>query len=115
VASFHPPPNFLTTSIIEHLTNSKKMRGLTLSIKSKLYEYTESEYTNLITRLFDGDYTTEAELDEIVETIVITSEHPNGSDVMYHPPTEAEDSPEGVLNTIKTWRAANGKSGFKAE
>jgi hypothetical protein len=86
-----------------------------MTFKKKLEDYTESEYKTLIQRLFTGDYTSEAELDEIVETIVNTSEHPNGSDVMYYPSAGAEDSPEGVLNTIKTWRVANGKPGFKAE
>ncbi|WP_218189439.1 MULTISPECIES: bacteriocin immunity protein [unclassified Pseudomonas] len=26
-----------------------------------------------------------------------------------------EDSPEGILNEIKIWRAENGKPGFKSE
>lgn len=86
-----------------------------MTLKNKLEDYTESEYKTLIERLFAGDYSSEAELDEIVEIIVMTSEHPNGSDIMYYPSAGAEDSPEGVLNTIKIWRAANNKSGFKAE
>ncbi|WP_095144954.1 MULTISPECIES: bacteriocin immunity protein [unclassified Pseudomonas] len=84
-------------------------------LKNKLEEYTESEYTSLICRLFDGSYSTEEELDSIVDNIVITSEHPNGSDILYYPAEGVEDSPAGVLKTIKTWRAANGKPGFKAE
>jgi hypothetical protein len=86
-----------------------------MTFKNKFEEYTESEYKTLIQRLFDGDYSSEAELDEIVEIIVITSEHPNGSDILYFPEEGVEDSPEGVLNVIKQWRAANGKPGFKIE
>lgn len=86
-----------------------------MSLKNEFEEYTESEYKALIQRLFEGDYSSEAELDEIVETIVNTSEHPNGSDVLYFPSEGVEDSPEGVLKAITTWRAANGKPGFKPE
>lgn len=86
-----------------------------MTLKSKFEEYTESQYKALLQRLFDGDYSSEKELDEIVETIVNTSEHPNGSDILYYPEEGAEDSPEGVLNAIKTWRAATGKPGFKSE
>lgn len=86
-----------------------------MSLKNKFEEYTESEYKTLIQRLFDGEYSSEKELDGIVENIVNTSEHPNGSDILYFPSEGIEDSPSGVLATIKQWRAANGKPGFKAE
>jgi hypothetical protein len=86
-----------------------------MNFKNTLDQYTESEYTALIQRLFDGYYSSEAELDEIVENIVNTSEHPSGSDILYFPSNGIEDSPAGVLMTIKQWRAANGKPGFKTE
>ncbi|WP_454845264.1 bacteriocin immunity protein [Pseudomonas farris] len=83
--------------------------------KNRLEDYTESEYKRLILRLFKGDYSSEEELEEIVETIVNTSEHPSGSNILYFPEEGVEDSLEGVLSTIKQWRAANGKPGFKPE
>lgn len=83
--------------------------------KNRLEDYTESEYKRLILRLFKGDYSSEEELEEIVETIVNTSEHPSGSNILYFPEEGVEDSPEGVLSTIKQWRVANGKPGFKPE
>lgn len=86
-----------------------------MSLKNTFEEYTESEYTSLLQRLFNGEYSSEAELDEIVDNIVNTSEHPNGSDILYYPEPGVEDSPGGVLNAIKQWRAANGKPGFKIE
>jgi hypothetical protein len=86
-----------------------------MKLKNKFEEYTESEYKALIQRLFEGDYSSEAQLDELVENIVNTSEHPNGSDVLYFPEEGVEDSPDGVLKTIKQWRTANGKPHFKTE
>lgn len=86
-----------------------------MNLKNKLEDYTESEFKALILRLFKGDYSSEEELEEIVENIVNTSEHPNGSNILYFPEEGVEDSPDGVLSTIKQWRAANGKPGFKPE
>ncbi|MHC8404121.1 bacteriocin immunity protein [Pseudomonas sp. TMB3-21] len=86
-----------------------------MNFKSKFEEYTESEYIHLINRLVVGDYSTEEEHDAIVENIVSTSEHPNGTGILYYPEDGVEDSPEGVLKAIKDWRAANGKPGFKPE
>jgi hypothetical protein len=84
-----------------------------MTLKSKLEEYTEAEYVALIERLFEGNYSSEEEHDAIVETIGSTSEHPDGTGVLYDPRQGIEDSPAGVLNAIKQWRLDNGKAGFK--
>jgi len=84
-------------------------------LKSKFEDYTESEYAALINRLFQGGFASEEEHDAIVENIVSTSEHPNGTGILYYPEPGVEDSPAGVLEAIKEWRAANGKPVFKIE
>ncbi|WLI11767.1 MULTISPECIES: bacteriocin immunity protein [Pseudomonas] len=86
-----------------------------MKLKDKFEDYTESEYIALIDRLVQGDYKSEKEHDEIVDNIVSTSEHPNGTGILYYPEEGVEDSPAGVLKAIKDWRAANGKPGFKPE
>lgn len=86
-----------------------------MELKNKFEEYTESEYMGLINRLFQGGFPSEEEHDSIVDNIVNTSEHSNGTGVLYYPEEGVEDSPAGVLNAIKTWRIANGKPGFKPE
>ena len=86
-----------------------------MKFKNKFEEYTEAEYVALINRLVEGNYSSEKEHDAIVDNIVKTSEHPNGTDVLYYPEQGTDDSPTGVLATIKAWRAANGKPGFKPE
>jgi hypothetical protein len=86
-----------------------------MNLKDKFEEYTESEYVRLIDRLFQGGFSSEEEHDAIVDNIVCTSEHPNGTGVLYYPEEGVEDSPAGVLKAIKDWRAANGKPGFKPE
>ncbi|TPW37275.1 bacteriocin immunity protein, partial [Mixta tenebrionis] len=41
------------------------------------------------------------------------TEHPDGSDLIFYPRDDREDSPEGVVKEVKEWRANNGKPGFK--
>ncbi|WP_242489335.1 bacteriocin immunity protein [Pseudomonas sp. TH08] len=89
--------------------------NLKMILKAKFEEYTEAEYSALISRLFEGDYSSEREHDAIIENILCTSQHPDGTGVLYDPKEGVEDSPKGVLNTIKEWRTANGKPGFKPE
>lgn len=86
-----------------------------MELKSKLEEYTEHEFLTLLIAIFDGKYSSEEEHDAIVNNIISTSEHPKGTDIIYYPEDGIEDSPQGVLKTIKDWRAKNGKPGFKPE
>ncbi|SMQ26567.1 Colicin immunity protein / pyocin immunity protein [Pseudomonas helmanticensis] len=86
-----------------------------MKLKNALTDYTEAEYLEIIQRLFKGKLPSEEQHDELVDHIVKTSEHPNGTGVLYYPEEGIEDSPEGVLGAIKAWRAANGKPGFKTE
>ncbi|CNL51574.1 bacteriocin immunity protein [Yersinia alsatica] len=79
----------------------------------KLSEYTESEFLELIKSLFDGNFKSEEELDAVVHELVDAVDHPDGTDILFYPSDDREDSPEGVLNFIKKWRAENGKPGFK--
>jgi hypothetical protein len=82
-------------------------------VKSKKYsDYTENEFLKLIKSLFDGGFNSEEERDSIVHEIINAAEHPDGTDILFYP---KDDSPEGILNCIKEWRAKNGKPGFKPE
>lgn len=88
--------------------------------KDKLEEYTESEFVfflnsmtanpdNLRGRKF------ERKVDEFVEHFEKITEHPDGSDVIFHPKNGRDDSALAIMLEIKEWRAANGKPGFKPE
>ncbi|GLR08027.1 bacteriocin immunity protein [Mixta theicola] len=77
----------------------------------KYSDYTEKEFLELIISVYRGGFKSEGERDAIVYEIVNASEHPDRTDILFYP--SGEDSPEGVLKTIKEWRAKNGKPGFK--
>jgi len=80
----------------------------------QISDYTEEEFLNFVRKIFDVDNTTEAEdIQNILEFKRLT-EHPNGSDLIYYPREDREDSPEGVVQEVKEWRQAKGKSGFKS-
>ncbi|WP_241604034.1 bacteriocin immunity protein [Rosenbergiella nectarea] len=80
----------------------------------KISDYTERDFLDLVRKLFDVSNTTEAEdIQNILEFKRLT-EHPDGSDLIYYPREDREDSPEGVVREVKEWRIKNGKSGFKS-
>ncbi|PVZ42967.1 bacteriocin immunity protein [Pseudomonas sp. CC120222-01a] len=89
-----------------------------MTLKEKITDYTEAEFLAVITELYENragrvGKDLEAFRDEIVINFKRLTEHPNGSDVISYPPEGAEKSPQGVVNRVKEWRAANGKPGFK--
>ncbi|MBC2692657.1 MULTISPECIES: bacteriocin immunity protein [Pseudomonas] len=77
-------------------------------------EYTESEFVALLQRIKSHDGT-EPEVDKLVFHFEEVSEHPDGSDLIFYPEDEADDSAEGITQTVKEWRAAQGLPGFKVE
>ncbi|MGP3167225.1 bacteriocin immunity protein [Serratia ureilytica] len=80
----------------------------------QISDYTEEEFLDFVRKIFDVDNTTEAEdIQNILEFKRLT-EHPDGSDLIYYPREDREDSPEGVVQEVKEWRQKNGKSGFKS-
>ncbi|CNJ08062.1 bacteriocin immunity protein [Yersinia bercovieri] len=83
-----------------------------MKLKDNIDEYTESEFIELTSRII-RDEGTEDELDSLLESFMRVSEHPSGSDLIFYPEDGADDSPEGILETIKKWRAENGKPSFK--
>ncbi|MGE8060545.1 bacteriocin immunity protein [Pseudomonas sp. NPDC089547] len=84
--------------------------------KATISEYTELEFLTFIKSIINPpDNISDQELDIQIMTFKALSEHPNGSDLIYWPEADGLDTPEEIVRIIKEWRAANGKSGFKAE
>lgn len=81
--------------------------------KKTIADYTEAEFLAFVRKLclFGGE-SQEEDID-LVEEFRRLSEHPEGSDVIFYPPPDREDSPEGIVKEVKEWRAKNGRPGFK--
>jgi hypothetical protein len=86
--------------------------------KEKLEDYTESEFLELLRPAFSSKNNLTAKaFEKLVTKIVLhiekITEHPERYAVVTRPPIGREDSPEGVLQEVKRWRAENNKPGFK--
>ncbi|MFZ1872903.1 MAG: bacteriocin immunity protein [Chania sp.] len=82
--------------------------------KKTISEYTEKEFLEFARKVCSADYPTEKEADSAVCEFIRLAEHPDGTDIIFYPPPDQEDSPEGLVKQIKEWRAKNGKPGFKS-
>lgn len=81
-------------------------------LKNALPEYTEDEFLAILKDICTAQGT-EAYQDDLLENFIEVTGHPEGSDLIYYPEHGADDSPEGILKTVKAWRQANGLTGFK--
>lgn len=82
-------------------------------INKVISDFTEAEFLAFLKKIFNPNTTTEDEDVQNVLEFERLTEHPDGSDVIFYPPKDREDSPEGVVKEVKEWRAKNGKPGFK--
>ncbi|HEX8589937.1 bacteriocin immunity protein [Pseudomonas sp.] len=82
--------------------------------KSLISDYTEKEFLEFVDSICNGDHTEEEDIKNVQKFEALT-EHPDGSDLLFYPKEGREDSSEAVVQEVKEWRAANGKSGFKQE
>jgi hypothetical protein len=84
-----------------------------MELKNSISEYSESEFLKLLQTICDAEAETEEEHSTLIDQFEKITEHPSGSDLIYFPEDGEDDSPEGILKTVKEWRAKNGKPGFK--
>ena len=85
-----------------------------MAVKKTISDYTEAEFLAFVKDLCNFSKRSEKETDALVDEFEKLTEHPEGSDVIFYPPDDREDTPEGIVKEVKRWRAENGKSGFKS-
>ncbi|WP_299998562.1 bacteriocin immunity protein [uncultured Cedecea sp.] len=81
--------------------------------KKIISDYTEAEFLEFVREICRAEGKTEADDDKLVDEFRRLTEHPKGSDVIFYPDDDQEDTPEGIVKEVKEWRAKNGKPGFK--
>lgn len=81
-----------------------------MELKTSISDYTEAEFLAFIKKICRTDGLTEEDDNKLVREFERLTEHPDGSDLIYYPRDNREDTPEGI---VKEWRAANGKPGFE--
>ncbi|HEY0290594.1 MAG TPA: bacteriocin immunity protein [Pseudomonas sp.] len=82
---------------------------------SSIEDVTELEFLELVKKICVAGYRTQHQHGKAILEFERLGEHPEGSDLIYYPKKSADNSPEGIVKTIKEWRAANGKPGFKPD
>lgn len=80
----------------------------------KIEEYTEAEFLLFVTKICDSVFSSEEEQVNAVLEFEALTEHPDGSDLIYYAPSNAEGAPEAIIKRVKEWRAENGKPGFRS-
>jgi hypothetical protein len=83
-----------------------------IALKNSLSEYSESEFLELIKEICSAAGT-EVYQDELLENFIEVTGNPAASDWIYYPEDGEDDSPNGILQTVKAWRSAQGLQGFK--
>lgn len=83
-------------------------------IMKTLSDFTEAEFVAWVNKIKTADFPTERKHDDAIYQFSQLTEHPDGHDLIYHPLPGADNSAQGVVNTVKEWREANGKQGFKS-
>ncbi|MCL6307700.1 bacteriocin immunity protein [Pseudomonas syringae] len=81
---------------------------------ANISDFTEAEFIGFIKniRVVNKGGTDDA-LGELLEQFSQLAGHPDGYDLIFHPEPGADNSAEGVTQTVKAWREANGLPGFK--
>jgi hypothetical protein len=76
-------------------------------VTKKFEDYTEVEFLAFVKKICTADYPNETEHDNAIWEFATITEHPEGWNIIYKPKAGADNSPQGVVKTIKGWRAAN--------
>jgi len=83
-------------------------------MKTDLTQYTEDEFKQFIEKIFkENASSTDDNLDPLLDLFEEMTQHPDGSDLIYYPENEGDDTPERIVEIVKEWRASQGLPGFK--
>lgn len=81
-------------------------------IKDDLSDYTEQEFFKLLERIIGNEGREEDESKLVLHFNLICG-HPTGADLIFYPEDGADDSAQGIIESLKKWRSDHGLSGFK--
>nr|WP_298137077.1 bacteriocin immunity protein [uncultured Pseudomonas sp.] len=83
-------------------------------MENNISDYTEAQFISFIKEIRAANKSASDEvMGELLEQFRLLTEHPDGTDLIYYPEPGADTSAEGITETVKKWREANGLPGFK--
>ena len=80
--------------------------------KRSLNDYTQAEFRMIVEELIQASGTS-AWQDRLLEHFIAVVEHPDGSDLIYYPASDAQGCAEQVVANVVAWRKSRGLSLFK--
>ncbi|MGD8121843.1 bacteriocin immunity protein [Vibrio sp. Hep-1b-8] len=83
-----------------------------MRLHDRLEDYTELEFLELLNIIISAEGSEEYQ-DELLENFIATTEHPDGSDLIYYPENPIDGTPENIVRIVKKWRLSQGLPGFK--
>lgn len=89
-----------------------------MELKQRLEDYTESEFIEFLNEFFENPGNLkgrefESHIDSLVDHFDKIVDHPEGNGLIFYPPDDREDSPQGIIEEIKRWRKSQGRPSFK--
>ena len=88
-----------------------------IHFKQKLEDYTESEFLDFLNEFsanprYQEEMDRESYIDSLVDHFDKIVDHPEGNGLIFYPPDDREDSPQGIIVEIKRWRKSQGLPPF---
>lgn len=90
------------------------MRGAHECREMSISEYTEEDFLVFLKDICEFNVDEEKILGLWLDHFGKISQHPYRSDLIYYPEKGGDQTPEGIIEVFKEWRAVNGLEGFKA-
>ncbi|CAH1544989.1 colicin-E8 immunity protein [Vibrio harveyi] len=84
-----------------------------MRLHDRLEDYTELEFLELLNTIISAEGSDEYQ-DELLENFIATTEHPEGSDLIYYPENPEDGKSESIVRIVKEWRLSQGLPGFKS-
>ena len=84
-----------------------------MKLHGRLENYTESEFLELLNTIINAEGSDDFQ-DELLENFIATTEHPDGSDLIYYPENPEDGTPENIVRIVKEWRLSQGLPVFKS-
>ncbi|HAT8002844.1 TPA: bacteriocin immunity protein [Citrobacter koseri] len=89
-----------------------------MELKKRIEDYTEAEFIEFLNEFFSNVHNLkgrelESHIDSLVDHFDKIVDHPESDGLIFYPPDDREDSPQGIIEEIKRWRKSQGRPSFK--
>ncbi|KAA9001778.1 bacteriocin immunity protein [Affinibrenneria salicis] len=89
-----------------------------MKLKTNLEDYTEREFVDFLNNFFENPNNIKGNarkkhIEKLTSHFDNIINHPEGNGLIFNPPDDRSDSPEGIIDELKRWRKQQGLPLFK--